>query len=79
MSASLSRAVAMTRDLVRCPSVTPVEGGALALIETWLKPYGLPEFPGDASGSRRWNGESSAASSRFPAATVPEADDKTGK
>jgi succinyl-diaminopimelate desuccinylase len=31
----------MTRDLVRCASVTPHEGGALALIEHWLKPYGF--------------------------------------
>lgn len=36
-----SRAIRMTRDLVRCASVTPVEGGALALIEGWLKPYGF--------------------------------------
>ncbi|MGL5448312.1 MAG: succinyl-diaminopimelate desuccinylase [Rhabdaerophilum sp.] len=36
-----SRAVLMTRDLVRCASVTPAEGGALALIEGWLKPYGF--------------------------------------
>ncbi len=29
--------VALARDLIRCPSVTPAEGGALALIETVLK------------------------------------------
>jgi succinyl-diaminopimelate desuccinylase len=39
--ADLSRAASMTRDLVRCASVTPNEGGALALIEGWLKPYGF--------------------------------------
>lgn len=44
MSQPISRAVQMTRDLVRCNSVTPVEGGALALIETWLKPYGFEVF-----------------------------------
>ena len=41
MSADLSRAAALTRDLVRCASVTPEEGGALALIEAVLKPYGF--------------------------------------
>ena len=40
-SPDLSRAALMTRDLIRCASVTPAEGGALALIETWLKPYGF--------------------------------------
>lgn len=37
----LSRAAKMTRDLVTCASVTPTEGGALALIEAWLMPYGF--------------------------------------
>ncbi|MFY8155320.1 MAG: succinyl-diaminopimelate desuccinylase, partial [Rhabdaerophilum sp.] len=37
----MSRAAALTRDLVRCASVTPEEGGALALIEAVLKPYGF--------------------------------------
>lgn len=41
MTDNHSRAIQMTRDLVRCASVTPVEGGALALIEGWLKPYGF--------------------------------------
>lgn len=36
-----SRAVTMTAELVRCASVTPAEGGALTLIESWLKPYGF--------------------------------------
>lgn len=39
MSEAHSRAIQMTRDLVRCASVTPAEGGALALIESWLTPY----------------------------------------
>ena len=38
---ALSRAARMTRDLVTCASVTPIEGGALALIEAWLRPYGF--------------------------------------
>lgn len=37
----LSRAARMTRDLVTCASVTPEEGGALAMIEGWLAPYGF--------------------------------------
>lgn len=38
---TLSRAATIARDLIRCASVTPVEGGALALIEALLKPYGF--------------------------------------
>jgi succinyl-diaminopimelate desuccinylase len=49
----LSRAARMTRDLVRCASVTPEEGGALALIEDWLKAYGFdvhrPVFSADGA------------------------------
>lgn len=41
MGESLSRAATLTRDLVRCASVTPEEGGALALLEAVLKPYGF--------------------------------------
>jgi succinyl-diaminopimelate desuccinylase len=33
--------VAITRDLLRCPSVTPAEGGALAYLETTLKGAGF--------------------------------------
>jgi succinyl-diaminopimelate desuccinylase len=33
--------VALARDLIRCPSVTPAEGGALALIEKVLKDAGF--------------------------------------
>ncbi|HEY7242711.1 MAG TPA: succinyl-diaminopimelate desuccinylase [Xanthobacteraceae bacterium] len=33
--------VTLARDLIRCPSVTPAEGGALALIETVLKEVGF--------------------------------------
>ncbi|XDZ65308.1 succinyl-diaminopimelate desuccinylase [Alphaproteobacteria bacterium LSUCC0684] len=31
----------LTRDLIRCPSVTPAEGGALDLIETFLEARGF--------------------------------------
>jgi succinyl-diaminopimelate desuccinylase len=33
--------VALTQALVRCPSVTPDEGGALSLLESWLTPAGF--------------------------------------
>src|SRR6187401_3452348 len=33
--------VAIARDLLRCPSVTPVEGGALTFLETLLKRTGF--------------------------------------
>ena len=33
--------VALTRDLIRCPSVTPAEGGALAFLEQTLKAVGF--------------------------------------
>jgi succinyl-diaminopimelate desuccinylase len=33
--------IALARDLLRCPSVTPAEGGALALIERMLKGAGF--------------------------------------
>jgi succinyl-diaminopimelate desuccinylase len=33
--------VAIARDLIRCPSVTPVEAGALGVIERLLKPAGF--------------------------------------
>ena len=34
-------AVALLRDLIRCPSVTPIEGGALGLIEKTLSGHGF--------------------------------------
>src|ERR1051325_8165246 len=33
--------VALARDLIRCPSVTPTEGGALAFLEKTLKSAGF--------------------------------------
>jgi succinyl-diaminopimelate desuccinylase len=33
--------IAIARDLLRCPSVTPVDGGALDVIERLLKPVGF--------------------------------------
>ena len=37
----MSDPVALARDLLRCPSVTPAEGGALALLEIVLKRAGF--------------------------------------
>jgi succinyl-diaminopimelate desuccinylase len=33
--------VALAQDLIRCPSITPAEGGALSLLESVLKPAGF--------------------------------------
>jgi succinyl-diaminopimelate desuccinylase len=41
MSPSVADPTALARDLLRCPSVTPTEGGALGLIEGVLKPAGF--------------------------------------
>lgn len=40
-SSSLRDPVALTQALVRCPSVTPAEGGALTLLEDVLAPVGF--------------------------------------
>jgi succinyl-diaminopimelate desuccinylase len=41
MSLSLRDPVALTQALIRCPSVTPEEGGALTLLEEVLRPAGF--------------------------------------
>ncbi|WP_417692795.1 succinyl-diaminopimelate desuccinylase [Roseibium sp.] len=41
MSDTLSAAVEIARDLIRCPSVTPVEGGALAFLDKLLTARGF--------------------------------------
>jgi succinyl-diaminopimelate desuccinylase len=41
MSISGHDPVALTQALIRCPSVTPAEGGALSLLESVLKPAGF--------------------------------------
>jgi succinyl-diaminopimelate desuccinylase len=38
---TISPAVALTRDLIRCPSVTPADAGALGVLETALKDAGF--------------------------------------
>jgi succinyl-diaminopimelate desuccinylase len=37
----MSDPIALARDLLRCPSITPAEGGAMALLETTLKAAGF--------------------------------------
>ena len=39
--ADLSYEVRLTRDLIRCPSVTPAEGGALDLLQAELSEMGF--------------------------------------
>lgn len=41
MSVELSPAVAIARDLIRCPSITPDEGGALSTLEKFLSGVGF--------------------------------------
>jgi succinyl-diaminopimelate desuccinylase len=41
MNVPIADPAALARDLLRCPSVTPAEGGALGLIESVLKPAGF--------------------------------------
>jgi succinyl-diaminopimelate desuccinylase len=41
MSDIINDPIALTQALIRCPSVTPEEGGALALLENILKPAGF--------------------------------------
>src|SRR5256885_15721817 len=41
MQSNIADPIALARDLIRCPSVTPAEGGALALIEKILKGAGF--------------------------------------
>src|SRR3954471_18995717 len=41
MSVTTADPATLARDLLRCPSVTPAEGGALGLIEGILKPVGF--------------------------------------
>ena len=41
MSGRSADPIAIARDLIRCPSVTPAEGGALGVVERLLKPAGF--------------------------------------
>lgn len=41
MTDTLSRSAQILRDLIRCPSVTPIEGGALDYLENHLKKLGF--------------------------------------
>ena len=59
MSHSKTDPVALTADLVRCPSITPEEGGALVLLEERLSAGGFDCTRVDRGGvvSRIWNNE----------------------
>ena len=37
----MTDALELAQDLIRCPSVTPDEGGALTCLESVLKPLGF--------------------------------------
>ena len=41
LSGGMTDALAIARDLVRCPSVTPADAGALGVLETLLKAAGF--------------------------------------
>src|ERR1700692_2543330 len=41
LSGGMNDAVSITRDLVRCPSVTPADAGALGILENILKAAGF--------------------------------------
>jgi succinyl-diaminopimelate desuccinylase len=41
MNVPIADPAALARDLLRCPSVTPADGGALGVIDTVLKPVGF--------------------------------------
>ncbi|SDJ68967.1 succinyl-diaminopimelate desuccinylase [Aliiruegeria lutimaris] len=61
--------VALTADLVRCPSVTPAEGGALALLEQILSEAGFDCARVDRNGTpnlfARWGAKGHAKSFGF--------------
>ena len=55
----LSYAVELTQKLIRCPSVTPAEGGALDLLESGQWEFGgieNPVWPDRAIENRFWRG-----------------------
>lgn len=73
--------IALTADLVRCASVTPVEGGALSLLENLLTSAGFTCFRCDRAGIAnlyaRWGAKGAARSLGFNGHTdvVPVGDE----
>ncbi len=62
---TLSPALALTRDLIRCPSVTPADAGALAVLEDALKAAGFePTASSSPNPARRTSTISSPRSGR---------------
>ena len=73
--------VALTADLIRCPSVTPAEGGALVLLEELLSPAGFSCTRVDRNGTSnlfaRWGNRGANRSFGFNGHTdvVPVGDE----
>ncbi len=73
--------VKLTADLIRCPSVTPVEGGALVLLEGVLKDAGFTTTRVDRNGTpnlfARWGGQTNGRTFGFNGHTdvVPVGDE----
>lgn len=73
--------VRLTADLVRCPSVTPEEGGALQLLQALLEPAGFACRRVDRNGTpnlfARWGEKGAARSFGFNGHTdvVPVGDE----
>ena len=59
--------VKLTADLIRCPSVTPVEGGALQLLDALLSNAGFVTTRVDRNGTpnlfARWGGQTNGRTS----------------
>ena len=66
-------AAELTARLIRCPSVTPEEGGALTLIQSLLEPAGFACTRVDRNGTpnlfARWGARGAARSFGFADAT----------
>ncbi|MEC8628957.1 MAG: succinyl-diaminopimelate desuccinylase [Pseudomonadota bacterium] len=81
METPLTDPVALTADLIRCPSVTPVEGGALVLLERLLGDAGFDCTRVDRNGTAnlfaRWGAKGHARSFGFNGHTdvVPVGDE----
>lgn len=73
--------IALTADLIRCPSVTPVEGGALVLLDDLLSGVGFDTWRVDRNGTpnlyARWGAKGASKSFGFNGHTdvVPVGDE----
>lgn len=77
----MTDAVQLTADLIRCPSVTPAEGGALVLLQDLLSDAGFECIRVDRGGISnlfaRWGGKGHARTFGFNGHTdvVPVGDE----